>query len=889
MSANQEMGLSFLFDTAYRFQPDFNRYVSNYVQFLKFENPHMDETQMSMAQQTLRVEFYRLCQESMGLASFDGLLIMDYSGILLDMNAMGARTLGIKREEVLGKPFFQQLFPETQIDHYLEWIQKNAKDEQDMFRKSIEVLMVKSNGTIFPADLKVTELKIFGSTLLVVCFNDITRRKWMDQALKYTEERYRKIMGENADAIFLIDPYNKRIEESNPAFNIMLSYSNDELFALRLYDVMEGDPEDLDEWVASHLQRGTRLLVREQGRFRNRQQHWVDVEYTCSVFELRDHPILCIIARDTAPREFVIKRTLADEQIENMQKQLTKMQTRLEEMGQTRLNKAQKEILDELNGYFDNLQVEVNQSIQKEQALIPTDILPQAFDLKAALYQVQSMFLEKLELSEIPVEISVEPDVPDIVIGKPLLLQEVLYHILSNAVKHTEEGDILIKVRLTDEEKLKLNVLFTIRDAGGGMDKVTKAKITDVINDESPINKGRQYGVRGLALSAYLIKAMGGRIWFNTLEGKGSSFLLSVPLEATSQEAKDLPDLSFELIQKHLALAETGAPETSQAEELKDSESAVAKSEKKPAESISEPEKLNDFVLGEEPKPSKPKKKTKKVKRNADSDKSLRLLLVENDVDHAITIQGLMRGRAIEMRMVDNGKKALELVQEQDFDMVFMAVDLPVMNGAKATQAIREWESKTQKEPLMIVGIQADKDTGEDLSQFNHSFVSPLNQDIFDDLINQCLHSDASDQNENSELEPEIKPEKEPHSIAEPEENTNQEQANESPAAGTVSSTDDKIQIELSADMAKLAPDFLKKRAGDITKIKQALSEKKYDSVRVIGKSMKGTGAVYGFSKIAEIGKQLEEQAGQESTPGIQKWLQELEHYISNLDIVVEA
>lgn len=873
MSANQEMGLSFLFDTAYRFQPDFNRYVSNYVQFLKFENPHMDETQMSMAQQTLRVEFYRLCLESMGLASFDGLLIMDYDGILLDMNAMGARTLGVKREDVLGQSFFKQIFPETQIDNYLDWIQKNAKDEQGMFRKSTEVLMVKSNGTIFPADLKVTELKIFGSTLLVICFNDITRRKWMDQALKYTEERYRKIMGENADAIFLLDPYNKRIEESNPAFNIMLGYSNDELFALRLYDVMEGDPEELDEWVEKHLQRGTSLLVREQGRFRNRQQHWVDVEYTCSIFELRDHPILCIIARDTAPREFVVKHSLADAQIENMQKQLGKMHTRLKEMEQTGLNTVQKEILDELKGYYANLEAEVKQSIQKDQPLIPTDILPQAFDLKALLYQVQSMFLEELEQKEIPVEISVEPNVPDILIGKPLQLQEVLYHILSNAVKHTEEGDILIKVRVTDEEKRKTNVLFAIRDSGGGMDKVMKAKITDVMNDESPLLKGRQYDVRGLALSAYFVKAMGGRIWFNTLEGKGSSFLFSIPLEATTQEANDLPDLSFDLIQKHLALAQTGT-----------SGVILAATEIKPVSletAISEPETTNNFTLSEEPvvvtKPSAKSKKTKS-KSVSSSDKPLRLLLVENDVDHAITIQSLLSGRSIEMRMVDNGKKAVGLVQEQEFDLVFMALNLPDMKGSTAADAIREWEQKADKEPLMIVGIETDPDAGEDLSQFNHSFVSPLNAEIFDELIHQCLYPEQVLNEALNASESALRP---AESILEAESTAKPEPVE----SGEIK----KNQIVLSADMAKLAPDFLKKRAGDITKIKQALKENKFDSIRVIGKSMKGTGAVYGFSQIAEIGKQLEAQAGEQNTDAIETELQMLEDFITEIDIIVQG
>lgn len=897
-----ETGLSFLFDTAFRFQPNFHRYVSNYVELLKFDNPYMDETQMSMAQQTLKVEFYRLCLESLGLASFDGLLILDYDGLLLEINGMAEKTLGVKRSAVLGQPFFQKLFPETQKEEYLTWIKKHAKDTGEVFRKSTEVLMVKSSGTMFPAEIKVTELKIFGSALLVICFNDITRRKWMDQALKYTEERYRKIMGENADAICLIDPFNKRIEESNPAFNILLGYSDDELFALRLYDVLEGAPEDIDAWVDKRMRQGTSLLLREQGRFFTRNRIPVDVEYSCSIFDLRDHPLLCIIARDTAPREFVVRRSLADSQIETLETQLGKLGDRLKELEQTKLSKAQQEILSELLGHHELLAKEVEREGSDDDGPLPKRQQRQPFTLKTLLFHVQGLFKEALEAKELPLTISVEPDVPDILIGDPIKLQEVIYHILENAIANTGEGALHITVRVTQTEHSIATLLFAIRDGGNGVPAVAKAKITDVFSSDNPLETGEKYGIRGLTLCAHFIKALDGRIWFNTLEGKGSSFLFSLPLETTEQEADDLPELTLETIRQHLQvvggqihdLLATGQTDTPSLEESASGFTIISTEEDAPA---SQAQTLN---------------------------RPLRLLLVEQDVDNVIRLQQSVAGQKVEMRMVDNGRKALELVQEQSFDLVLMALDLPIMNGYAAGAAIRNWERDNRRPALLMVALMPENEETpeEQLQDFNRFCPAALTREVVDDLRDWAQNILISSETEEAAPPDNVQPEQQAAPPApEPAKMDTAALADldfndlydfdptEPPAPAAVASqTADKsgengenggdnghdaqntqaLQVRLSADMARLAPDFLTKRKQDVQKLRQAIVDNKLDSVRVLGKSMKGTGGVYGFSQIAEIGKEIEAAAGSQSPEDVSHWVEELSDFLERVEIVVE-
>lgn len=914
MSVQPQVGLSFLFDTAYRYQSNFQRYVSNYTQFLKHENPHMDEAQMNMAQQTLKVEFYRLCLESLGLASFDGLLIVDYEGVLLEINAMAEKTLGISRDSVLGSPFFEKLFPGNHREDYLAWIKHHAP-QQDGFRKSTEVMMIKGNGTLFPAELKVTELNIFGSALLVMCFNDITRRQWMDQALKYTEERYRKIMGENADAICLVDPYNKRIEESNTSFNIMLGYRDDELFALRLYDVLEGEHENIDAWIESSLQRGTSFLQRQQGRFKARTGHMIDVEYSCSIFDLRDHPILCIIARDTAPREYTVRHALVDDQITAMEKKLKKLEERITELGQTRLSRVQQEILDEMTEFQQALQQELK-PVDKDAENLDLDVVDQPFEIKALVYQVQSFFEEALQSKGLELVLSVADDVPDVMIGDALKIQEILYYFLENAVSHTSQGNILVNVRLKDSHRTDAQILFTVRDSGNGIEKVTKAKISDVISDSDPLRTGKKYGIRGIAIAAKYIQRLKGEIRFNTVEGKGTSFVVTLPLSLTEQAPEDLPELSLDRLKKHLALVSSESQVASD-DLLANTAAESAPHDASDAEPV--PESVSSegpaFTLVEDDAPPEQKTATKEAPvapaatptaaptstdepldaSSLDMKIPLRLLLVESDVDNALALQQLIAGQSIEMRMVDNGRKSLDLVEEQSFDLILMSLQAPIMSGQAAAAAIRLSEQSQQKRSVFLVAIDSEGtyDAGEDaLRDFDALIKTPFQKEIVDQVMLQ-----ARSRAQNIAM-PAVKSAQETPAVASPAAvgipddilSALTPSVAPTPAAESVAAVaaPSRIQVTISADMASLAPDFLNKRRQDVDKLKRALDDQKFDSVRVLGKSMKGTGAIYGFEHIAELGKSLEQAAGEEDTATIQQLTLDLQVYLDSVELVIE-
>lgn len=97
-----------------------------------------------------------------------------------------------------------------------------------------------------------------------------------------------------------------------------------------------------------------------------------------------------------------------------------------------------------------------------------------------------------------------------------------------------------------------------------------------------------------------------------------------------------------------------------------------------------------------------------------------------------------------------------------------------------------------------------------------------------------------------------------------------------------------KIVIRIEADLADLIPGFLDNRYKDITGILTALEQGDYETIRITGHSMKGSGGGYGFDMISELGRSLEQAAKNRDTNEIKKKVAELSSYLDHLHIIYE-
>jgi len=116
-------------------------------------------------------------------------------------------------------------------------------------------------------------------------------------------------------------------------------------------------------------------------------------------------------------------------------------------------------------------------------------------------------------------------DVPDYVVGDAIRVRQVIVNLLGNAVKFTQAGEVTLQVALEASTDEQVELHFTIHDTGIGIAPEKQKVIFDAFS-QGDGSMTRKYGGTGLGLtiSSRLVEAMGGRIWVESLPGKGSSF-----------------------------------------------------------------------------------------------------------------------------------------------------------------------------------------------------------------------------------------------------------------------------------------------------------------------------------------------------------------------------
>ncbi|HUY34608.1 MAG TPA: response regulator [Pirellulales bacterium] len=136
----------------------------------------------------------------------------------------------------------------------------------------------------------------------------------------------------------------------------------------------------------------------------------------------------------------------------------------------------------------------------------------------------------------------VPPDVPDAVVGDPGRLRQVVVNLVGNAIKFTNDGEVVVEVEPAGAEigkqEPEVGLRFTVRDTGIGI-PLEKQQVIFEAFSQADTSTTRQFGGTGLglAITSRLVSMMGGRIWVESEPGQGSRFLFTVRLGASSNAA----------------------------------------------------------------------------------------------------------------------------------------------------------------------------------------------------------------------------------------------------------------------------------------------------------------------------------------------------------------
>jgi PAS domain S-box-containing protein len=221
--------------------------------------------------------------------------------VITDCNEAFVNTLGYARAEVIGRPL---------TDFYTA--ESTARLQAGGYRRALEGTFEFEERELLTRDGQVLDTllravpesdadgHIIGTLAMYV---DITQRKLAERKVQESEERYRLLVQQSVDAIYLYDPDTLRLHEANPAFLDLLGYSAEEVPQLTLYDFVAHERQSIDAHLKPVLPQGP--MVIGERRWRRKDGSLVDVAVSVSKIHQGDQEVLFVIAHDITERKRV--------------------------------------------------------------------------------------------------------------------------------------------------------------------------------------------------------------------------------------------------------------------------------------------------------------------------------------------------------------------------------------------------------------------------------------------------------------------------------------------------------------------------------------------------------------------------------------------------------
>lgn len=276
------------------------------------------------------------------------------------------------------------------------------------------------------------------------------------------------------------------------------------------------------------------------------------------------------------------------------------------------------------------------------------------FSLREAIMNAEDTLRFKAEEKGILMMSEVADDVPDILLGDSVRLNQVLLNLAGNAVKFTERGSVTIKVTKQNSDGEKANILFEVIDTGIGIaqDQINKlfTSFTQASSDTT-----RKYGGTGLGLtiSKRLVEMQEGNIGVRSTMGEGTTFYFNINFP--------LGDAAVGLIEKY------------HAEEIKLSNLRIL---------LVEDNAFNQMVAVD---------------------------TLEGAIEN-VTIDVAENGQEAVDKIKAYENQAWESSKKFPYDIVLMDMMMPVMDGLEATRAIRKLDDKLKDIPIIALTANAIKE-----------------------------------------------------------------------------------------------------------------------------------------------------------------------------------
>ena len=397
-------------------------------------------------------------------------------------------------------------------------------------------------------------------------------------------------------------------------------------------------------------------------------------------------------------------------------------------------------------------------------------------------------------------------DTPLSLIGDPLRIKQVLTNLVSNAIKFTNEGTVVVRAMVEDERADRAQLRISVQDTGIGLtDQDLRALFQAFSQADNSLSRQPGGTGLGLVISKRLIEQMGGEIGVDSIPEEGSEFWISLSLPKARDDIEDLPRAallgrrvglleqhplarqalqhqlescglevlpfdSLDLLQGAVAGAQTSeqpieiavlgvshreippqqlcqrlwdfealgckcvvlSPTSEQAQyhEALPESHTHAQLQSKPActrklqrvllDLLRPPQALGESLALPETRPP-------------------RVLCVDDNPANLLLLETLLTDMGGDVDAVSSGADALEAVKRKSFDLVFMDVQMPGMDGRQATEAIRQWEVENGQPPLPVIALTAHALSNEKRSLLQSGLDDYLTKPISERQLAQVI------------------------------------------------------------------------------------------------------------------------------------------------------